>query len=538
MGYLALARQWRPRTFTELVGQLHVTRPLQNSLNANRLHHAYLFTGTHGLGKTSLARILTKAINCEQGISGTPCLVCANCLAIQEGRFIDLIEIDAASKTRVEDTRDDILATIPYAPVLGRKKVYLIDEVHMLSQHSFNALLKTLEEPPPHTIFILATTDPHKIPDTVRSRCLQFHLHPLLPDDIVAQLQKILAHENYIEEAGALALIAKASEGSMRDALGMLDQVLASLENKTLDANSVRLLLGYGRTHHSLDILKALAEKNGALLLKLSREIAREGGRFTYVLDELLENLHEIGLAQVIKDIQHLSLSPELAKLALCFLPEEIQLFYHIVLKGKADLPLAPSSIAGFEMTLLKMLAFKPAPLAPLPEMNPTEITSEPEPSFIEDIEEEKKAEVSPTPLAIEEPAITSYEEEMKENWANFIEKLALQGLAKRALEHTAWMRKDGKYLNLEVSKEHEALYTPAIVQRIEKAISLLMKEPISITLNFASSVTSPARQKEALNAQKKETAIQALEEDSDLQKILQSFSAELIETSVKVRET
>ena len=298
MSYIALARKWRPQNFNQLVGQDHVNRTLINSLDQQRLHHAYLFTGTRGVGKTSVARLLAKALNCEKGITSNPCLQCDACVAIEQGRFVDLIEIDAASKTRVEDTRE-LLENVQYATSNARFKIYLIDEVHMLSQHSFNALLKTLEEPPSHVKFLLATTDPQKLPITVLSRCLQFNLKHLTPDIIASQLQHIMKEEGRSCSEEALLLIAKAARGSMRDALSILDQVLVSTD-QTIAAPEVKAVLGYTQQDYAIQLLKALINQDPATIVTISRQIASEGGHFNYVLDEMIHDLHEITLHQTL----------------------------------------------------------------------------------------------------------------------------------------------------------------------------------------------------------------------------------------------
>ncbi|MCX7117035.1 MAG: DNA polymerase III subunit gamma/tau, partial [Legionellales bacterium] len=296
MSYIALARKWRPRTFSELVGQEHMNKALVNSLNHNRLHHAYLFTGTRGVGKTSVARLLAKALNCEQGISAAPCLACDACLSIEQGRFIDLIEIDGASRTRVEDTRE-ILENVQYVPTHGRFKIYLIDEVHMLSQHSFNALLKTLEEPPAHVKFLLATTDPQKIPVTVLSRCLQFHLKHIQPDVIRQQLELILKEEHVTFAPKALDILSLAAHGSMRDALSILDQIIASTDLH-IHTEDVKNCLGYTQQDYAIQLLQALASQMPERLINISRQIAMEGAHFNHVLDEILSYLHQISISQ------------------------------------------------------------------------------------------------------------------------------------------------------------------------------------------------------------------------------------------------
>lgn len=360
MSYQVLARKWRPRNFSELAGQEHVQRALINALDNDRLHHAFLFTGTRGVGKTTIARILAKSLNCEKGVSASPCGACSACTEINEGRFIDLIEVDAASKTKVEDTRE-LLENVQYAPTRGRYKVYLIDEVHMLSAHSFNALLKTLEEPPPHVKFLLATTDPQKLPVTILSRCLQFNLKRLPAELIDEYLKKILASENVSFEDSALALIAEAADGSMRDALSLLDQAIA-YGNGELKEVEVRAMLGTFDRSMVFDLLTALAEKNSQSLLTNVETIADFSADFDGALSEVLTLLHQIALAQVAPQSINTQLpdSEKILQLAEQLAPEDTQLFYQIGLIGRRDITYAPSPRLGFEMTMLRMLAFQP----------------------------------------------------------------------------------------------------------------------------------------------------------------------------------
>jgi len=360
MSYQVLARKWRPGTFSELAGQEHVQRALINALDSNRIHHAFLFTGTRGVGKTTIARILAKSLNCEQGVSATPCGTCSTCTEITEGRFVDLIEVDAASKTKVEDTRE-LLENVQYAPTRGRYKVYLIDEVHMLSSHSFNALLKTLEEPPPHVKFLLATTDPQRLPVTILSRCLQFNLKRL-PEALIQQhLEHILKQEDITSEPAALSLIAASADGSMRDALSLMDQAIA-YGNGSLQTAEVRTMLGTVDNKYIYDIMEQLAARDTLALLERIKDLATQSPDFSNVLNDLMTLLHQIALAQLAPDAieNHGSEKPKILALAEQMLPEDTQLYYQICLIGKKDIKLAPSPKLGFEMTLLRMLAFQP----------------------------------------------------------------------------------------------------------------------------------------------------------------------------------
>ena len=360
MSYQVLARKWRPKKFAELMGQEHVVTILANALSQNRLHHAYLFTGTRGVGKTTIARIFAKSLNCAEGISAEPCGICDACQDIDQGNFVDLLEIDAASRTKVDDTRE-ILDNVQYAPSRGRFKVYLIDEVHMLSRSSFNALLKTLEEPPEHVKFILATTDPQKLPITVLSRCLQFHLKALTGQQIETKLAEILAAENVSHEPGALKLLAKAARGSMRDSLSLTDQAIAQGQGKIHLAN-LQHMLGSIDQNWPFKILIALIKQEPQELITLSQEIASYSPSYSRLFAELIQLLHQIAMYQVVA--HEFSLTPEqsqlLKKFAQAMSPEDVQLYYQIAVNGRKDLPYASDEQAAFDMTLLRLLAFKP----------------------------------------------------------------------------------------------------------------------------------------------------------------------------------
>ncbi|BBV98196.1 DNA polymerase III subunit gamma/tau [Pseudomonas sp. FYR_2] len=377
MSYQVLARKWRPRSFREMVGQAHVLKALINALDNQRLHHAYLFTGTRGVGKTTIARIIAKCLNCETGITSTPCGTCSVCREIDEGRFVDLIEIDAASRTKVEDTRE-LLDNVQYAPSRGRFKVYLIDEVHMLSTHSFNALLKTLEEPPPYVKFILATTDPQKLPATILSRCLQFSLKNMSPERVVEHLSHVLAAENVPFEPDALWLLGRAADGSMRDAMSLTDQAIAFGEGKVLAAD-VRAMLGSLDHGQVYGVLQALLEGDARALLEAVRNLAEQGPDWAGVLAEMLNVLHRVAIAQALPEAVDNGQGDRERVLALAqALPaEDVQFYYQMGLIGRRDLPLAPDPRGGFEMVLLRMLAFRPADTddAPKPVLKPVGIS-------------------------------------------------------------------------------------------------------------------------------------------------------------------
>ncbi len=359
MSYQVLARKYRPRTFDELVGQEHVSRALMHALDQDRLHHAYLFTGTRGVGKTTIARILSRCLNCEQGVSARPCGVCPTCVEIGEGRFVDLIEVDAASRTKVEDTRE-LLDNVQYAPTRGRYKVYLIDEVHMLSAHSFNALLKTLEEPPPHVKFLLATTDPQKLPVTVLSRCLQFSLKALPAEQIAGHLQALLDKEMIRYEAPALLALGKAAQGSMRDALSLTDQAIA-FGSEQLSSEAVNAMLGTVDRNHVLTLLVALAEQEPGGVLQALASVSEHCPGELALLDELISQLHQLAVCQAVPG----SHDETITQLAAALSAEQVQLYYDVAVRGRRDLQDAPDSRAALEMLLLRMVLFTPKGVLP-----------------------------------------------------------------------------------------------------------------------------------------------------------------------------
>lgn len=356
MSYQVLARKWRPQRFSQVVGQEHVLTALANGLENNRLHHAYLFSGTRGVGKTSIARLFAKGLNCEQGVTAEPCGNCENCRAIEEGRFIDLLEIDAASRTKVEDTRE-LLDNVQYKPVQGRYKIYLIDEVHMLSRHSFNALLKTLEEPPEYVKFLLATTDPHKLPITILSRCIQFHLKALDGKQIADHLEYLLQQEKIPYEFSALEQLAKAARGSIRDSLSLTDQAIA-MSNANITAAIVHQMLGTLDSGQSLDMIQALQLADGEALMRSVQQVAEKGVEWDQLLQEIAANLHQIAMRQLLKPSEESS--DRIDFLARNLPPEDVQFYYQLMLNGRKELPFAPDQRSGVEMTLLRALAFHP----------------------------------------------------------------------------------------------------------------------------------------------------------------------------------
>ena len=371
MSYQVLARKWRPKTFEDVVGQGHILTALANGLKDNRLHHAYLFSGTRGVGKTSIARLFAKGLNCVHGVTAEPCGECENCKAIEQGNFIDLIEIDAASRTKVEDTRE-LLDNVQYKPVVGRFKVYLIDEVHMLSRHSFNALLKTLEEPPEYVKFLLATTDPQKLPVTILSRCMQFHLKALEEPQIAAHLAHILTEEKIPFEEAALAKLAKAAQGSIRDSLSLTDQAIA-MGDRNVSVNVVNTMLGLLDDNQSIEILYALHQGNGERLMKTIQHVAESAGDWDKLLADVAEKLHQIALMQLLAQKQT-DENDHLGFLAKHISPEDVQFFYQVIVSGRKELSSAPNRRVGAEMTLLRALAFHPKFLTAVPKAKSTPV--------------------------------------------------------------------------------------------------------------------------------------------------------------------
>lgn len=520
MTYTALARKWRPRLFSELLGQDPIKKILVNSLEQGRIHHAYLFTGTRGVGKTSLARLFAKSLNCEKGISATPCLECNNCVAIEQGQFLDLVEVDGASRTRVEDTRD-LLENIQYVPTMGRFKIYLIDEVHMLSNHSFNALLKTLEEPPSHVKFLLATSDPKKLPITVLSRCLQFNLRHLPQEIICAHLQTIMLDEKLAYDPGALELIAKAANGSVRDALSLLDQAIAGCD-ATLHLNEIKELLGHSQQDYALQILMALKQLDPQALLTITRKISAEGGQFQYVLDELLHYLHDLCIIQTVPDSATFIPNADLLlPIAHEFSHEDTQLFYQIGIKSQLDIPLAPTPSIGFEMMLLRMHAFRPESIGAVPPMS----FQVHRPSI-----DEGSSEIP----VLEAPILTGKSPPTDQSWSSLIPQLNLTGLTLSALENSELLEQSVSQIVLRVNKGHASLFTSAVIQRIEAAFTQYFHTPIKLDLRQSDTPNvTPATEKKVSLANEQRRAETSLESDPLFQQINQLFSTELVKNSI-----
>lgn len=528
MKYQVLARKWRPKIFDELVGQEATVKALQHALSRNQLHHAYLFTGTHGVGKTTVARILAKSLNCETGITATPCGTCDACQAIDQGRYVDLLEIDAASRTKVEDTRD-LLDNVQYLPSVGRFKIYLIDEVHMLSGHSFNALLKTLEEPPEHVKFLLATTDPQKLPVTVLSRCLQFHLKNLSIETIEKQLAHITDQDKINTEAKALHTLAKVANGSMRDALSLCDQAI-SFSDGLLTETDVNGMLGRVSDQTILDLLSVLASKDATALNQQCNELSSQGADFLQVLNSLLEQLHHLAIGQFVAG--HAEKQTGLADFVSTFSKEDLQLYYQIGLMGKRDLSLAPTPRCGFEMTLLRMLAFTPGEMTAAPAPVATKQTPAPKaaaPPKTAPPVEKKTPEPIPTKVAAPQKAAAP-----SNDWQTVIAALNVDGMARSIVTHCQWVSFEGDTLTLAIDALHQALLSDKQHQHIQTALSEYYGKTIVLTIQAEEAgVDSPAKQREIAQKAKNDAAKAEFEADPMVQSLMSDFDAKLVSHEV-----
>ncbi len=510
MAYQVLARKWRPQSFDELVGQEQVLSALIHSLNQNHLHHAYLFTGTRGVGKTTAARITAKCFNCEQGVSAKPCGACPSCIEIREGRFIDLIEIDAASRTKVEDTRE-LLDNLQYSPSKGRFKVYLIDEVHMLSTHSFNALLKTLEEPPPHVKFLLATTDPHKLPVTVLSRCLQFHLKHIPNALIQARLEFILKAEKIQFESEALNLIAKAAEGSLRDALSLLDQAINQGEGQVLSQATANML-GITETHLLYELAEVIAQQKTAEFFRLIKSIEDKPTDYAALLNLMAELWYEVSIAQQWPEYQSLDWQTErIHALAQLVTPTLCQLLYQMALQGQRDLPFAPQPKIGFNMTLLRMLAFQPLDLT---QNQPQAQTS--------------TAKVA-TPTAVPAQKKAPLAEFNIDNWQAVLQALPLSGVSKQFALHMSFEKQEGQTLYLNLSQEHQTLLNPKLIERLQNAFSEHYQTPILLQISISQTpLNTPALQQQKALEDSQKQLQEKLAQDPHLDFIKNNFNVKI----------
>lgn len=514
MEYQVLARKWRPHSLQEMVGQEHVLRMLTNALEHHRIHHAYLFAGTRGVGKTTLARILAKCLNCEKGISAHPCDTCSACISIDQGKFPDLIEVDAASRTKVEDTRD-LLETIQYVPAQGRFKICLIDEVHMLSGHSFNALLKTLEEPPAHVIFLLATTDPHKLPVTVLSRCLQFHLNDVPVSQITERLAFICKAENMPADLSALEQIAIAARGSLRDALSLLDQAIAWCPT-AISLDDTRMMLGCVNTDLFFQLLNDIHTQNGEQLLTTIQKITEQAPNIDQLFADLLKLLHQINLQQLFSTQKN---SPALQHIATQFSPTDIQLFYQIALIGRRDLAFAPNPQLGFEMAILRMFAFQPECVTEQsPKENITIKTNSPENLSATSMQSFTKAEKQST------------------NWKHLLSALKLSGMSLALASHCTLKTLNEKTVQLLLAEKHAALLSPKLKERIQEALTAHFQRPIQLSIEFTpESLKSPAIEKAQMQQQRHEQAKDSIQQDIGIQNIMKTFNAKLEDDSIEV---
>ena len=510
MSYQVLARKWRPRRFEDMAGQGHVLRALVNALDHQRLHHAYLFTGTRGVGKTTVARIFAKALNCETGISSRPCGQCQACREIDAGRFVDLIEVDAASRTKVEDTRE-LLENVQYAPGYGRFKVYLIDEVHMLSGHSFNALLKTLEEPPPHVKFLLATTDPQRLPVTVLSRCLQFNLKRLPAAEIEAYLATVTKAEKVAAEPAALRQLAAAADGSMRDGLSLLDQAIA-FGGGAVKAVEVGAMLGTLDRAHVLGLLGALAAGEGAALLDRVAEMAELAADFEQVLADMLSLLQRIAVVQVVPAAATDDDAP-LRELARLMAPEEVQLYYQIALLGRRDLGLAPEPRSAFEMILLRMLAFRPETLpAEGGEAGPA-----PPP-------------VATAPAPPRRPAATEAGE-----WPALLAALRVQGVPRQLAGNCVLSRREGDSFHLTLAPAHASLRSQKAEERLQQALAEHLGRPVKLSIVVGEAAAeTPAAREQRQARQRQAEAVAAIEQDEHVKAFQERFGARVVPDSIK----
>ena len=559
MSYHVLARKYRPRCFQELVGQEVVARALSHALEQNRLHHAYLFTGTRGVGKTTIARILSRCLNCEEGISANPCGVCSTCREIDEGRFVDLIEVDAASRTKVEDTRE-LLDNVQYAPTRGRYKVYLIDEVHMLSGHSFNALLKTLEEPPPHVKFLLATTDPQKLPITILSRCLQFALKPMTAERVVGHLQHVLQAENISFEDAALWLLARGAQGSMRDALSLTDQAIAFGHGSLVEAD-VRTLLGSIDRDLVFRVLDALLSQDAASVLSVVSGMADQSIDFAGAITELISVLHRLAVAQAVPDAIDNSEGDRdrLLAIAAALTAEDLQLYYQMALHGRRDLPLAVDARSGFEMTLLRMLSFRPDTTAPIgggsariprvvapqaPVQQPAAIKTAAaieqsvvaQPIVVEAVQSNEET-TSPQPqtseLAEHPQSRLMAGDWSAEAWAQWVDRSGLTGAPLNLARHTYLHQQADSAWELRLSPQHQMLAGGQAFPPLQQALARdFPSQAIHLSL-LEPEVETPIQRRQRLAAARRDAAEAAIRNDPVVRALEATFGAKLLPESL-----
>ncbi|MBL6686178.1 MAG: DNA polymerase III subunit gamma/tau [Methylophilaceae bacterium] len=521
MSYQVLARKWRPKSFADLVGQESTVQALSNALDQNRLHHAYLFNGTRGIGKTTLARILAKSLNCEKGTSSKPCQECNTCKEIDAGRYVDLIELDAASNTGVDDMRD-LLENSQYAPSSGPFKIYIIDEVHMLSKSAFNAMLKTLEEPPEHIKFILATTEPNKVPITILSRCLQFNLKQMSSENITKHLEFILTKEKIKFDLDAINIIAKAASGSMRDALSILDQAIAYNQDK-IEVDKINQMLGTISNEILIRLLDAIAKQDGAGLISLTKEMNEKNISFESSLEDLARLIHELSLAKMIPNYFEGSDNKEiLNSLEDAFTPENLQLLYQIATLGKRDLYLAPDLLSGFNMALLRMIAFYP--------------------SFTNNKKEKTNAVSKNESVANKEPIksesfVEKKTPEFDGNWRKLVEKLEL-GMARSLAQESEFHEFKGGTFYLRLQPHHKHLSENTYQEKLEIALSNHFMHKIKVELTIAKVKTSPAIEKKTERADLFKQTEKNIMEDSFVKELINEFDAEVISSSIQPKST
>ena len=547
MSHQVLARKWRPQNFTDIVGQAHVVTAMVNALKTSRLHHAYLFSGTRGVGKTTIARVFAKALSCETGITSQPCGQCAHCLAIAEGRFVDLIEVDAASRTRVEDTRE-LLENIQYAPTRGRFKIYLIDEVHMLSGHSFNALLKTLEEPPEHVKFLLATTDPQKLPVTVLSRCLQFTLRHISSPQIAEQLATVLSAEEISYQQPALIQLAEAADGSMRDALSLLDQAIA-YSNGQITETQVSQMLGTVPSEQVDALVMALCNFDTAETMKLVENLTSINVDFTKLLDQLVVIFHAAAIAQAVPEYSEQAnlYAGSIAAVKEKITAQDIQLFYQVAITSRRDLHLAHSAKAGFEMAMLRMIMFRPGdgdavkkshnkPRTVAKNTLSQNVTKDNSASVQiqpSDQAATPKRETEAQPLA--EKTISTTQTDHSEQWLAIIERLQLNGLVKELAVHCSLLAQQQNKFVLSLAAQHESLMRAQSVSKLTSALQSMFGDATSVSINLSTErVNSPAQKIEDSEQQHLTHAENSLEGDDFVQALKRDLQAELVPGSIQ----
>jgi len=530
MSYQVLALKWRPKSFNTLVGQENTVQALANALDQNRLHHAYLFNGTRGVGKTTIARILAKSLNCEKGVSSAPCQECSTCLDIDAGRYVDLIEVDAASNTGVDNVRE-LLENAQYAPSSGPYKIYIIDEVHMLSKSAFNAMLKTLEEPPGHVKFILATTEPKKVPITVLSRCLQFNLKQMTIDNIISHLKTVLGEEDISFEDNALLIIAKAAKGSMRDALSILDQSIA-FSGGDIKVELMLKMLGSLDESILYKILERLSNNDGHALIEISKEMEEKNISFESTLEDLSRLIYQISSYQIIpKQFESHTGKENISKLSKSFNAESLQLIYQITINGKKELPLAPDPITGFNMTLLRMLAFYPTVnVNLLNSINKSDtLIQDPKDNLISNkaAEEEKQKSTQKLTEKLTAP------DEFNGDWRALVEQLKL-GLAKSLAQECELINYHDNKFNLSLSEKYKHLNQKPYVDKLQEELINYFNKKISLEINLGNASNSPSSVKKIEKAELLKTTESAIMKDKFVNELMNEFGAEIVPSSIK----